>query len=440
MLAHTHLATFAHALTAHPRWDVFLEEHWLRRPFLFEGVLPEPFLSEPALLEMYRTAGQRAAGDENVVFYARPTAEPEWEAIRADEAARFLPSSEDRTLAAYVESLLGPQGLAAFSAHLRYNMLHFCPEAWWRARGLLSPLFAAKGFPAGGWDLDCYAGQYKETVFGVHTDQEDQLYLTPVGTKVMRLWHPDAWRSAERPDTYRFRHAEHPAAPLVYTVGPRDVLYWPQEYFHIGEAPSFALSVQINMRRLPAHALTEQEGMTPERRSAIARYDLALRSAWFTTTGDPPEPFHVPVPTATAAASTGAEAQGAESGVLPAGGRFRIGEIFPLVHGVHEGELVLACNGCVWSLPDSTVARRLVERLSPGAVWTIAALRAEIDAGLPEEEQIDEEDLVALLGELAKVGVLTPSEPGEPGEASEPGEPAPLDAPAPAAPAPAAAP
>lgn len=419
-----HRDPFAEALPTHPRWPEFLDEYWLKRPFLFEGVLSEPFLSEPALLHVYRAARTHAAGDHNVRTYTLPRAggAARWQTSRGADCVRWLPSDADASMTAYAARLLEHGELAELSAHLRYNMLRFGPDAWWRARSLLTPLFEATGFPAGGWDLDCYAGQYQQTVFGVHTDDEDQLYLTPIGTKVMKLWHPRDWCAAEAPESFRHHSDRHPVPPLTFTVGPTDVLYWPQEYFHIGESPGFALSVQINMRRIPAHAAggdaLPRSGYGPGRPSSLhdrcvavaagpsesspvagrlqltgrgeaLRYDAALCSSWFSTSEMPPIPFRVPLPVDAIS-----------------GDAIRVAPEFPILYGAAEGDLVVACNGEVWSVADTAAARRLLDCLEPAAVWSKHALLEAVNAGVPEDEQIDRETLDELLTELAASGVV----------------------------------
>lgn len=426
--------TLSSRLASHPGWDVFLSEHWLRKPFLFKDVLAEPFLSEGSLLETYRVAGKHAREDANVIVYACTGSANQgpctWATLRGERAAALLPSQDDSEMASYGARLHDSRGIRAFSAHLRYNMLRFCPESWLRARSLLAPLFEVTGFPAGGWNLDCYAGQYKETSFGVHTDQEDQLYLTPLGTKVMKLWHPRDWCAVEDPDSYRYRNEQHPVSPLVYTVSPADILYWPQDYFHIGESPRFAVSVQINMRRVPVHALSgtgedrtrfgngygsmrpsilASGGRLPgdgadtarnaaaqgedaqARREEIQRYDLAMQSAWFTTVDDPPVPFHVAMPSRT----------------LSEGCQFHVSREFPILYRSHSDEiLIAACNAEVWSLPNTPVGQRLLECLSPGSAWSGKSLQVAINAGLPADEQIEGAELWEFLTELASAGVL----------------------------------
>ena len=289
---------FDKVLVSHPEWPRFSEEYWGKRPFLFRDVLPRPLFEEGQLLLAYRRARERQVDaerekvtlvrgavsvDSNVIAYLERH-DGTWENgyTRAEDVIRLFPGSGDPTCADYVARVRRETSCAGVAAHLRYNLLGYNPSLVEPAEELVTPVFERIGFP-GSWTLDSYLGQYQSTAFGVHQDlTEDQLYVSPVGTKQILLWAPHDWESCAHHRDFKFNSAGHPSKPIVFSVSPRDVAYWPRDYYHIGSSPETALSVQFNLRprRLAADArnlgLRRITSLTP---TAIAAEVTATHAA-----------------------------------------------------------------------------------------------------------------------------------------------------------------
>jgi hypothetical protein len=242
-------------------WDRFVADHWNRRPGVFRDVLREPVLSDRELMLGLRRrasalASQLAYGNDerwgvDMRYYVghRMVLPPEY--------ARFAPTGD--RLEDYLRDagagLAPSEPLGIFAQHFHLAF----PPLWPRLRALVDPLVERVGIPASGLESAVFCGAYCQSPFGIHRDIGNAvLTFGVVGRKRMLLWPPEYFR--DRPDAL----FAHPNAKLYANdaveleIGPRDMLYWPADWYHTGHnvdrAPHATLSVGLWHRaRLADH-------------------------------------------------------------------------------------------------------------------------------------------------------------------------------------------
>jgi hypothetical protein len=117
---------------------------------------------------------------------------------------------------------------------------------------VLHYLFSRVGYPARRNHLCVYAGTYKSTPFGIHRDDCHVVMFCLVGKKSMAFWprpYFDQKKELLAGGKVRAPVQDHIGAATILEIGPRDVLYWSADDWHVAvsDANEFqaALSVGI---------------------------------------------------------------------------------------------------------------------------------------------------------------------------------------------------
>lgn len=170
----------------------------------------------------------------------------------------LLPRRADRTLAGYGERLRGKHGYPCFAIMLNDCQTLSAP-LWSRVRDFVAGLIDEVGFPLGGVDANVFAGNYRRTPFGVHTDDRDVFTWIVEGKKSFLVWPWETLAPSRGPQAEAPRHphdyadVRKQAQRLRGVAG--DLLYWPREYWHVAEAGPEQLSATLSIGldpRLPA--------------------------------------------------------------------------------------------------------------------------------------------------------------------------------------------
>ncbi len=238
-------------------WPQVLAEHSLRRPAALRAPLSQPLLTPAELFALLVAAAESIRrgtprelrlylGDRKMVW--RQTVDQLGAAYPG-----LLPQRADATLAGYGERLRR-RGYPCFAIMLN-NCQVLSPTVWRRVREFAAGLSAELGFPLGGFDANLFAGNYRRTPFGVHTDELDVFTWIVEGAKRFRVW------PAEQLDPLFGASAAAPRHPHDYADlrarGQRlegragDLLYWPKEYWHVAEAGADQLSSTLSIGRDP---------------------------------------------------------------------------------------------------------------------------------------------------------------------------------------------
>lgn len=114
------------------------------------------------------------------------------------------------------------------------------------------PLVQAVGVPLNQYSAELFAGRYASTPFEIHTDPNlESFYSVLVGGKRLWFWEPDHWTRKGFDFPPRFLELSDRDRELadVRDVERGDLLYWPADYWHVGETPNFTVSLGVSLVR-----------------------------------------------------------------------------------------------------------------------------------------------------------------------------------------------
>lgn len=235
-------------LDATTLWTGFAAQSWGKAPVALNTVpLATPSEAFQALITMcdaYR-AGEPEPTSENLRLAVQHRK------LEAD-VHRHLPSAEDGSGADYAARLERDLHSRTFFIYAR-DIQVFSPLLWDRARDVLAALFDRIGIPAGHVELELFFGRYEFTTGGIHRESCSNLHCVLDGHKRMHIWPKDAWTDSSamnKGEAYAgYLDAtdigRHIAGATTLDGRSGDILYWPAEAWHVGEAPELTLCMNI---------------------------------------------------------------------------------------------------------------------------------------------------------------------------------------------------
>ena len=131
-------------------------------------------------------------------------------------------------------------------------ILDRCEKSIPQVRRLLTPLlhdlFSIVGYPARMNHTCIYAGRYHTTPTGIHKDPCHVLMFCGIGKKAMAFW-PHDYFDSESDHVPNSHVSEHLKDALILEITPRDVLYWPADYWHVSvsEADHFNAAISLGI-------------------------------------------------------------------------------------------------------------------------------------------------------------------------------------------------
>lgn len=245
-------------------WARYLAAHSLRETAELRAPLPQPLLTSDELFALLVAAADSIRqgtprelrlylGDQKMV--RRQTGEQLGAAY-----GQLLPRRSDRTLAGYGERLRTRHATPCFAIMLN-DCQTLSPTVWARVRDFAAGLVERTGFPLGGVDANLFAGNYRRTPFGVHTDDRDVFTWIVEGPKRFLVWPWKQLAPLFGPEARRPRqphdYADLRARAQRLSGRSGDLLYWPREYWHVAEAGAGELCATLSIGidpRLPARA------------------------------------------------------------------------------------------------------------------------------------------------------------------------------------------
>lgn len=410
-------------------WSTFASQTWGKAPVVLKTApLATPAEAFAALVTMCNA-------------YRNGEAEPTSETLRLAvehrkleaDVHRYLPSNGDASCADYAARLQRDLGTQTFFIYAR-DIQVFSPLLWERARSVLRPLFERIGIPAGHVELELFFGRYEFTTGGIHRESCSNLHCVLEGRKRMHIWPNDAWKAdstaMNRADTYAgYLDAtdvgRHVADAIALDGRPGDILYWPAQAWHVGEAPELTLcmNIALYMEGQPADLATGiVADLVSERLGSDARLNAyptrdsadgtgetlpaALEKTLASLRGIGSDPaLSGAVAAAWLRRKTGfgfeKPPRRAAAQVVPADAIFR-GDVAYPIRWMPSGtaELVYAANGHTATAPATPDVLRLLQRLNLGEPVRVQDLT---QAGPSARE------LAAVLGELLTMRAVTMS-------------------------------
>ncbi len=237
-------------------WSSFRESHWekvgavLTQPFVMPIATPdESFACLVEASDRFRS-GDRSVQLEFCIEHAMLLA----------DVGRFLPEASDESAAGYaarVTPLIDGRrfGLVVEDVHA------YDATLWLRLREFLRGLFEHTGLPGDACKATVFLGNYDRTPFGLHRGSSANFMFVVDGVKRMRTW-PDAFFGGKEDLTHRLDYARFNDDSIVMDAQPGDIIFWPSDYWHIGESVdggmSSAVSVALFMTPRPAEDVAKR--------------------------------------------------------------------------------------------------------------------------------------------------------------------------------------
>lgn len=225
-------------------WTRFRRRYWERRGLVLRQPLAEPLAKPDEAFRWLVDAGERfRAGDRRVA----PEFFVEHAQVLAD-VARYVPQTRDRSMAGYaarVTRLLDGRRFGLVIDDFQAQ----APELWLRLREFLRSLYSVTGLPGSHVKATLFLGNYRSTPFGLHRGRSGNFMFVVHGRKHIRAW-PDRFFCGKEDLTNRLDYSRYNRSSILMSANPGDVIYWPSDYWHIGEDAgglSVAISVALFM-------------------------------------------------------------------------------------------------------------------------------------------------------------------------------------------------
>ncbi|MDX3748232.1 JmjC domain-containing protein [Streptomyces sp. AK08-02] len=221
-------------------WGTFVERYWDRSPVLFRSLSlsPAPF----AAGEVFRAA---VDGSRSARLDGRMPSHMQFmvERVQRDISDDLLPTREDGSFDAYDARLAAR--LDGRRHALVVNSFHtFDAALWSRERAFFAGLWDVVGLPLTGAITTLFHGTYEHSPVGVHKDRFATFMFGLRGRKRMRFWPRKPWNE---PVSTKVDYADHSGESFTADVGPGDLLYWPADYYHVGESATAAPATSVNV-------------------------------------------------------------------------------------------------------------------------------------------------------------------------------------------------
>ncbi|MDX3802218.1 JmjC domain-containing protein [Streptomyces sp. AK04-3B] len=163
--------------------------------------------------------------------------------VQRDVSDDLLPAAEDGSFDAYDTRLAAR--LDGRRHALVVNSFHtFDAALWSRERAFFAGLWDVVGLPLTGAITTLFHGTYEHSPVGVHKDRFATFMFGLRGRKRMRFWPSKPW---DEPVSTKVDYADYCGESFTADVGPGDLLYWPADYYHVGESGTAAPATSVNV-------------------------------------------------------------------------------------------------------------------------------------------------------------------------------------------------
>jgi hypothetical protein len=223
-------------------WDRLESEAWGKTPAVFRAPFADPLLNAHEAFQAWRLAMQlRSLGrGDKIRFYRnlRPVS-------NIDD---FAPALGELDFGSYFDRLQREHGSGNYGLWLSGPHVA-SPLFFRRALGFLHKLYRKVGFPVGGSIPDLFAMTHKSSFLRLHKDAQDVFTFVVEGRRTFLLWPFEYFVKHENVDCrdplqgYSLPFTDvsaHRNAAVVIEANAGDVIYWPAEWWHIGESPGGA--------------------------------------------------------------------------------------------------------------------------------------------------------------------------------------------------------
>lgn len=222
-------------------WSSFHASNWekkgavIPRPFSVPIASPEELFSCVVAASDRFRAGDRSVQLEFCIEHAQVLA----------DVGTLLPLASDGSAQGYEARVTPMVGGRRFGLVVE-DVQAYDGTLWLRLREFLRGLFAHTGLPGDACKATVFLGNYDRTPFGLHRGDSANFMFVVDGLKRMRTW-PDAYFQGKPDLTYSTAYAQHNDASIVMNARPGDVIFWPPDYWHIGESVDGRMSSAVSL-------------------------------------------------------------------------------------------------------------------------------------------------------------------------------------------------
>lgn len=262
-------------------WEHFMAEYWDQAPVLIKGYHKETIISEEDFFTLFKLqseqilAGKRAGltlYDKNRVSLSGENASIRFRTGIED----YLPHNKFADLRDYLNWLASVDRFNEFCVYA--DSPHTYKHIWEKMKGQFREIFRHTNMSPHGMNTDLFIGNYERTNFGAHKDQLSNFMFLVFGTRRMLLWSEHTWKKVlNNPDNNKLvvqNYEPFREEAIVVEMEAGDMLYWPSEYWHVGENDG-TLSGSINIDYVESDSLTEVENVIGNSLTKIIRQESA---------------------------------------------------------------------------------------------------------------------------------------------------------------------
>ena len=211
-------------------WSRFRQTNWEKSPALFQPPFRSSLVRPAEVFRAVVEASRRyreGKDDVPLAFYIE-------HARLVASVEDYLPQAGDRNMARYAERISKKLRGRRFALIVEELQEHSA-ELWLRFREFLRHFNTTIGSPQLPRKATAFIGNYAMTPSGLHRGTSGNFKFIVQGRKRMRLWPDEFFRGKKG-----VNHTVHlapflPAATSLSGVAG-DIIYWPSDRWHVGEA------------------------------------------------------------------------------------------------------------------------------------------------------------------------------------------------------------
>jgi hypothetical protein len=215
------------------------EQGWPQRPLVIKNAFPAAFLTEQDTFDAWRmfVAGLPPARWGNLARLYRGSE------LVADVEA-FLPTASDASWDSYLRRLSDQTESPDWGLCLTDPQLSSA-KIFRRLLTFLDSLYRNIGMPCGGCSPDLFMMNHKVSFFRLHKDAQDVFTFIISGWRRFLLWPFDIFSTVAGMEAHQSRephrlvdvdHEAYRSQATVLEGTAGDLLYWPAEWWHVGES------------------------------------------------------------------------------------------------------------------------------------------------------------------------------------------------------------
>jgi 50S ribosomal protein L16 3-hydroxylase len=221
-------------------WARFVKRYWERRPLVIKQPFTTQFInSEEAFAALVESSEEyRAGGNGNLNVYVEY-------ALLIAEVWKHLPVSDDGSIAGYAERVTQQFRGQRFGLVAGDFQVHSV-QLWLRLRAFLGGLYEVIGIPSAQTNSAVFLGTYEKTPLGLHEADASNFIFVIEGRKRLRVW-PSKTLRRQGVLNHSLDYGSFIDDSIALEGEPGDVIYWPSNYWHIGESVDGGLAVSLSV-------------------------------------------------------------------------------------------------------------------------------------------------------------------------------------------------